>query len=342
MADQVQAFPEIADVPLLAPGAAAEGFEHVQEFLQRFGYVAPGAHPTGAFDDPTSEAIAKFQVFAGLEPTGEFDEATKAMMTTPRCAMADMASGIAFTTLCKWPKTNLTFAFDVGTNDVAGTGEFDAVRASTATWAAASPLTFTEVATSASPDVLAGWRPAADPDHSMVGGVLAHADFPPGCSVITNSLPKPLHFDDEEHTWTIGASAGAFDVETVSLHEFGHILGLAHSSVTGAVMFPFVSDNHTLRTLTPDDVAAIQSLYGAPATPAPPFPGRLLKFPPLLQGEDVLLWQRRMNERGFPIAADSLYGPESKNACRTFQQQQGIAADGIVGPITWEHTFAPL
>jgi hypothetical protein len=175
----------------------------------------------------------------------------------------------------------------------------------------------------------------------MVGGTLAHADFPPGCSVVTNSLPKPVHFDDSEHTWTIGATAGAFDVETVGLHELGHILGLAHSAVSGAVMFPTVADNFTLRALTADDVAGIQALYGGASPVAPPFPGRLLRHPPVMQGADVLAWQGRMAQRGFTVAVDGLYGPQSKGVCVSFQQQQGLSADGIVGPITWAATFGP-
>jgi peptidoglycan hydrolase-like protein with peptidoglycan-binding domain len=340
-ANGVTAFPQIAEVPPLTPGDENPEFRHVQEYLQRFGYLAPGAHPTGKVDDPSSEGLSKFQAFNGLAPSGEFDEQTRDAMTTPRCAMPDMSSGVAFATQCKWPKTDLSFAFDTGTDDVAGTGEFDAVRAALGTWNGAAPLTFSEVSTDANPDVQIGWRPAADTDLSMVGATLAHADFPPGCSVVTNSLPKPVHFDDTEHTWAMGAQADAFDVETVALHELGHILGLAHSSVPGAVMSPTVAPNFTLRTLTQDDTDAIQSLYGA--TPAPPapvlFPGRLLKFPPVMQGADVLTWQTRMSERGFALSVDGLYGPESKRRCIEFQKQQGIAADGIVGPITWERTF---
>jgi peptidoglycan hydrolase-like protein with peptidoglycan-binding domain len=345
----VTAFPEIAGLDPLGPGEENPEFRHVQEFLQRFGYLEPGAHPTGAVDDPTKQALSKFQVFQGLEPSGAFDESTRDQMTTPRCAMPDMRSGVAFATECKWPKTDLNFTFDQGTDDVAGASEFDAVRAAFATWAAAAPLTFAEVGNDGSPDIQIGWRPAADADFSMAGATLAHADFPPGCSVVTKSVPKPVHFDDEEHTWSIGANAGAFDVETVALHELGHILGLAHSSVPGAVMAPTVASNFTLRALTGDDVTAIQSLYGtAPAptppvpAPAPPFPGRLLKHPPVMQGADVLAWQSRMQERGFTLGVDGLYGPESKRVCKTFQQQQAIQADGIVGPITWERTFAPL
>jgi hypothetical protein len=94
----------------------------------------------------------------------------------------------------------------------------------------------------------------------MVGGVVAHSDFPPKCSILGAS-PLPLHFDDSENVWCIGAVADALDVETVALHEIGHILGLQHTNVDGAVMFPFVSANTTLRRLQPDDLAGIRSLY---------------------------------------------------------------------------------
>ena len=48
----------------------------------------------------------------------------------------------------------------------------------------------------------------------------------------------------------------------VAVHEFGHSLGLSHSSVEGAIMFPYyqaVTDNYTL---SPDDITGIQAIYG--------------------------------------------------------------------------------
>jgi hypothetical protein len=130
-------------------------------------------------------------------------------MTTHRCGMSDLDDGVAFSTRCAWPNPNLTFAFEDGTNDVGGSAELQAVRDAFATWAAAVPVTFTETAAVQNPDIAIDWRPANDPDRSMVGGVLAHADFPPSCGVVTNTLPKPVRFDDSEHQWVIGAVDGA-------------------------------------------------------------------------------------------------------------------------------------
>ena len=254
-------FASVRSANLVSRGQEDPGFKPVQDFLQRFGYLKDGSFRASQLDETTSEGLAVFQKRHGLAPTGVFDEPTRAQMTQHRCGMPDLASGVAFSTRCSWPNPNLTFAFEDGTNDVAGSGELQAMRNAFNTWAAAAPLTFTEVGRTQNPDIAIDWRPANDPDHSMVGGVLAHADFPPGCGVVTNDLPKPVHFDDSEHQWVVGAVANGFDVETVGLHELGHILGLQHSNVAGSVMFPSVDSNFTKRALTADDLGGIRELY---------------------------------------------------------------------------------
>lgn len=263
----IHPFAEIGALRSTRKGEEQDGLAHVQDFLDRFGYFADKSScQTGVLDEPTSEAIEKYQRSQGLEVTGEFDEATRSQMTTTRCGLPDLQSGVAFATTCSWNQTELTYAFDTGTNDVAGDAEFQAVRNAFQTWASVIQLTFREVGEGDNPNVLIGWRPANDPDLNMQGGTLAHADFPPGCSVVTNTLPKPVHFDDTEHAWTIGAAPGAFDVESVALHEIGHILGLAHTNVSGAVMFPSISPNTTVRNLAQDDIQGIQQLYPARQT----------------------------------------------------------------------------
>ncbi|MET8155713.1 N-acetylmuramoyl-L-alanine amidase [Sphaerisporangium sp. NPDC005289] len=75
----------------------------------------------------------------------------------------------------------------------------------------------------------------------------------------------------------------------------------------------------------------------------PQWPGRLLKYPPVMHGDDVRTWQAQMDKRGFTIDADGAYGPASREVCLDFQKQQKLDADGIVGRQTWNASFeAPI
>lgn len=57
-------------------------------------------------------------------------------------------------------------------------------------------------------------------------------------------------------------SGSEFYVEGVMVHEVGHLLGLGHSSVSGATMFPSVSGcNNGPASLATDDRNAINDLY---------------------------------------------------------------------------------
>jgi hypothetical protein len=71
-------------------------------------------------------------------------------------------------------------------------------------------------------------------------------------------------FWDAAFRFFSGASgcAGGFYIEDIAAHEFGHALGLLHSTTTGATMYPTVSACSTaLRTLDADDIAGARALY---------------------------------------------------------------------------------
>lgn len=53
--------------------------------------------------------------------------------------------------------------------------------------------------------------------------------------------------------------------QLIAVHEMGHTLGLAHSSVTASAMYTYVDTSYSLGVRGPrsDDVAGINSLYGA-------------------------------------------------------------------------------
>ncbi|MBZ4420138.1 peptidoglycan-binding protein [Myxococcus sp. RHSTA-1-4] len=55
------------------------------------------------------------------------------------------------------------------------------------------------------------------------------------------------------------------------------------------------------------------------------------------KGEPVRALQQRLNVLGFNSGtADGSFGPKTEAAVKAFQQSRGLAADGVVGPKTWD------
>lgn len=58
-------------------------------------------------------------------------------------------------------------------------------------------------------------------------------------------------------------SAGKFDIQAVMCHEYGHALGLGHSNVGGATMWPSIgSGSRGPRSINNDDMNGLQAIYG--------------------------------------------------------------------------------
>ncbi|PSP30013.1 MAG: hypothetical protein BRC59_05845 [Cyanobacteria bacterium SW_4_48_29] len=75
---------------------------------------------------------------------------------------------------------------------------------------------------------------------------------------------------------------------------------------------------------------------------SPDYPGYLLEYEPgepLEYDSYVEDWQERMIDLGWLNEADGLYGPNSEEAAREFQDEAGISEDGKVGPETWKASF---
>ncbi len=90
------------------------------------------------------------------------------------------------------------------------------------------------------------------------GGILAHTFYP--APVNPEPIAGDMHFNDA-NTWGIGTN---IDLFSVALHETGHALGLGHSDLPTAVMYPY----YQMATgLSAEDVGAVQKLYAARSTP---------------------------------------------------------------------------
>jgi hypothetical protein len=56
--------------------------------------------------------------------------------------------------------------------------------------------------------------------------------------------------------------SGEYDIDGIMVHEVGHVIGIGHSNVSGATMYPTVSScNINNRSLEADDLAAKNDLY---------------------------------------------------------------------------------
>lgn len=101
----------------------------------------------------------------------------------------------------------------------------------------------------------------------------------------------------------------------------------------------------------PHVLARALQILGQPSTvPLPPtriaptWPGNLFFYPGPddhdVTGADVTEWQARMAWRGWTIAVDGDYGPQSMAVCTAFQQDSNahnwpLTVDGEVGQYTW-------
>ncbi|KAI4314265.1 hypothetical protein L6164_027192 [Bauhinia variegata] len=271
------------------PGQKYDGLHKLKKYFNHFGYIpnAP-SNFTDDFDDQLEEAIKKYQKNFNLNVTGELDDKTLQQIIKPRCGVADIINGTTtmnsgkenttsatnntrFHTVShytffegrpRWPegKQELTYAFWPG-NQLT-----DQVKSVFATafdrWAEVITLTFTETTSYNTADIkigfFAGDHGDGDPFDGVLG-TLAHAFSP------TNGR---LHLDGEEN-WVVSGDvtqsslSSSVDLESVAVHEIGHLLGLGHSSEQDAIMYPTISSRTRRVELNVDDINGIQELYGS-------------------------------------------------------------------------------
>ena len=69
-------------------------------------------------------------------------------------------------------------------------------------------------------------------------------------------------FDD--WLWGVNGEGDRHDVESLMVHEVGHVVGLAHSLLRDSVMYPYLGTGEIRRTLHQDDVDGARALYPRP------------------------------------------------------------------------------
>ncbi|KAM3935300.1 matrix metalloproteinase-18-like [Leptodactylus fuscus] len=236
-----------------------------QKYLERF-YDLKTNGPVGRSktNNPFVKKLEEMQKFFGLEVTGKLDQKTVQMMEKPRCGVHDIGEYNTVDKRAAWQKTDITYKIVNFTPDMAQADVEFSIKRAFKVWSDVTPLTFTRVY-EGDCDIEIQFVEGDHSDNSPFDGpdgILAHA-FQPG-----PGIGGDTHFDDAER---FTKNSQQYNLFLVAAHEFGHALGLHHSTDEGALMYPTypITDPYLFQ-LPQDDIDAIQSLYGKSSNPVQP------------------------------------------------------------------------
>jgi hypothetical protein len=190
--------------------------------------------------------------------SGESESAAKSRALKGQNART--ASSRYATTGLVWDNASATQRYNPAGQPVSGQS---ALVATQSTWNnAGSSFRFVNGGTTSTcPSLIPGCAGGQQFDGESGVGWAALEEGTLGVTIYNPSIDEADMGINTGYAWNLGCQelSTSYDLQTVLLHENGHVVGLDHSSDTGAVMYP--SYQQADCTLGQDDINGIRSIY---------------------------------------------------------------------------------
>ena len=164
----------------------------------------------------------------------------------------------------KWATRQVPYYINPSNNDVSSDAAEAAIQQGAAAWSLQSraDFLFTYMGRTSNATLANNGRNEVFFRNTSNGGLVAETYW--WADSGGRMIDADIIFYDGAYTFftgTTGCSGGLY-IEEFATHEFGHVLGLAHSSVSTATMYPTGSwCSNDWRYLDPDDLAGVEALY---------------------------------------------------------------------------------
>ncbi|KAI4314267.1 hypothetical protein L6164_027193 [Bauhinia variegata] len=254
-------------------GTKLDGLGKIKVFLDLLGYVNPVLGLIDdVFDVAFELAVKSYQTTYSLNSTGALDFDTLQHMSYPRCGVADIVNNkttINTVDPNHWwieGKTEFTYGFLPNTSMLNGIADDDIralIKDAFSKWSNITMLNFTESKYNVSDIVIVFTE--LDGKGAVVGG-----------SDGNSTVHFGYFYVDKEEQWVLpgeNKTEEAIDLESVVIHQIGHLLGLEHSTAEDSVMYPSIlPSNESKLNFADNDIERIQKLYPRPSSPPSPAP----------------------------------------------------------------------
>ncbi|XP_050673692.1 72 kDa type IV collagenase-like [Leptidea sinapis] len=226
------------------------------KYLTNFGYLSRRSLSysngiTYVDDNSLKNSLERFQRYTRISTTGMLDDSTKNMMKLNRCVDPDVSRRRSkrFVKIGNWRKKHITYKITQYSSNLSKREVDSLIFLAFSVWAEHGDFTFTNRPNGRS-DIEIRFENIEPQDESRI--TFGNAKNQRRASIITLN---------DAVSWSQDYRTGEPNLFQTAAHEIGHILGLGHTDVTGAMMYPIYDLGQKLFSLHDDDIQGIKDIY---------------------------------------------------------------------------------